>query len=202
MESIGSRIRSIRQKAGLTQTEFATRLEGVTRGAVGNWERDLGIKTENLRAIAQQFDVDFNWLATGRGAPVNGADKVPLVGKVGGGAVVYPIDDHAVGAGLDEVDAPPRRTPNMVAVEVEGDSMAAWNADDGSILYYDDRQEPPDPGMIGKIVIVWCEDERVLVKKLLPGSDPGSWSLMSSNGAIERDVPVRYAARVKFIEPR
>jgi transcriptional regulator with XRE-family HTH domain len=202
MESIGSRIRSIRQKAGLTQTEFATRLDGVTRGAVGNWERDLGIKTENLRSIAQTFGVDFNWLVTGQGAPTREADKVPLVGKVGGGAVVYPIDDHAVGAGLDEVDAPPRRTPTMVAVQVEGDSMAAWNADDGSILYYDDRQEPPDPAMIGKIVIVWCEDERVLVKKLLSGSDHGLWSLMSSNGTIERDVPLRYAARVKFIEPR
>lgn len=202
METIGSRIRSIRQAADLTQTEFAARLEGVTRGAVGNWERDLGIKTENLRVIAQLFSVDFNWLATGRGAPALEAGGVPLVGKVGGGAVVYPVDDHALGAGLDEVDAPPRRTPSMVAVRVEGDSMAAWNADDGSILYYDDRHEPPDPSMIGKIVIVWCQDERILVKKLLTGSQPGLWSLMSSNGTIERDVPVRYAARVKFIEPR
>ena len=67
MESIGQRIQELRTGLGLTQTEFAERLGKVTRGAVGNWERDQGIKRENLSLIARRFQVSMEWLATGRG---------------------------------------------------------------------------------------------------------------------------------------
>lgn len=73
MQSVGGRIRRVRKLARETQAQFAVRLGNVSRGAVGNWERDRGIKTENLRMITAKYPVDFNWLATGRGpAPREG----------------------------------------------------------------------------------------------------------------------------------
>lgn len=160
----------------------------------------IGFPMSQGREYARRLGVSFSWLMTGEGSP-DDRDKVPVVGTVGGGKVVFPIDDHAQGAGLGEVGAPPDRTAFTVAVRVTGDSMATWNAGDGAILYYDQRYDPPEPHLIGRLCIVWCEDERVLVKRLLPGSESGLWSLQSSDGSLERDVAVKHAAEVTFIKP-
>ena len=62
----GARIKAVREKSGLTQTEFAAAI-GVERGAVGNWERGGGISKANLETVADAFGISFEWLATGRG---------------------------------------------------------------------------------------------------------------------------------------
>ena len=65
---IGKRIAYLRTAVlGLSQEAFAKRLENVTRGAVGNWERGEGIKRENIERIADEFGVSFEWLAANRG---------------------------------------------------------------------------------------------------------------------------------------
>lgn len=70
MESEGSRIRQLRASLGMTQQAFAT-LIGVSRGAVGNWELDQGIKKENLQTIALKTGTSLEWLAFGSGpAPI------------------------------------------------------------------------------------------------------------------------------------
>lgn len=77
---IGKRIRRLRaQILGIkSQAEFAAALGNVTRGAVGNWERGQGIKQENLRRIADVFDVSYEWLVMGRGEPRNSSVTTPL----------------------------------------------------------------------------------------------------------------------------
>lgn len=69
--TVADRIKLVRAGHGLSQEEFAERLsrgrETITRGAVGNWERGKGIKTENLTRIAETFDVSLNWLANNKG---------------------------------------------------------------------------------------------------------------------------------------
>lgn len=73
-KAIGRRIRTLRKEILQmdSQEAFASRLGGVTRGAVGNWERGKGIKTANLQRIADEYDVSLDWLATGRGQPREG----------------------------------------------------------------------------------------------------------------------------------
>lgn len=128
-------------------------------------------------------------------------DTVQLVGHVGAGARVYIVDGYSMGDGMKPVEAPPNRTTDTVAIEVRGESMAG-RAEDGWLLYYDNRQDEPTEDMIGKLCIVWLEDDRVLVKKLYKGSGPGLWSLLSTTtDNLEADLPVRYAARVKWIKP-
>lgn len=63
------RLRESRHAAGLTQEQLADRL-GLTRSAVGQWESDklqTCPSTEHLLSLAEQLDVSFEWLATGRG---------------------------------------------------------------------------------------------------------------------------------------
>lgn len=67
MKTVGQRIVELRTAMGLTQTQFAGQL-GVTRGAVGNWERDQGVKLENMALIADKCGVTLDWLGLGRGA--------------------------------------------------------------------------------------------------------------------------------------
>jgi phage repressor protein C with HTH and peptisase S24 domain len=71
---LGRRIRFLRTNIleMKSQQEFADRLGEVTRGAVGNWERGKGIKRANLELISKTFSASFEWLATGRGEPLDG----------------------------------------------------------------------------------------------------------------------------------
>ncbi|NTG48997.1 helix-turn-helix domain-containing protein [Agrobacterium rhizogenes] len=75
-EAIGERIRYLREDVlSISQEEFARRLGGVTRGAIGNWELGKGIKLENVQKISLAFGASFEWLATSRGrAPDQGLD--------------------------------------------------------------------------------------------------------------------------------
>lgn len=153
---IGERIRAVRKaRGGLTQQEFADKLGRTTRGAVGNWERGLGIKTDNLAAIAEVFAVSFEWLANGRGAmdfagnahlnePVNAlvgdrlprdVNTIPLYGHAIGGE-----DGEFVlnGQQLDNITAPPGLSgrDGAYAVTVAGFSMEP-RYEDGETVYVD-----------------------------------------------------------------
>lgn len=67
---IGDRIRRARRAAKLSQTALAERV-GVTASAVAQWEHPEGTSPAlgRLQAIATATAVNFEWLATGRGAP-------------------------------------------------------------------------------------------------------------------------------------
>ena len=126
--------------------------------------------------------------------------KVQVVGFVGAGAEIFPIDDHELGAGFYEVEAPPGITDDMVAVEVRGDSMPGL-AEDGWIVYYSDRSPEPLPDMIGRLCVVCLENEHVLIKKLYKGTEPDSWNLISTNAEPLFNQKIRWVARVRFLSP-
>ncbi len=66
------RIRRARQSLNLTQAAFAEKI-AVHRSAVSQWENAHGTspRVDNLVRIAHLCKVNFEWLATGRGAHQN-----------------------------------------------------------------------------------------------------------------------------------
>lgn len=120
---------------------------------------------------------------------------VPLTGFVGAGQEIYQFDEGGAG----EVEAPPNAIPETVAVEVRGESMLPLY-EDGTILYYS-RQLPPDR-MLGRRCITRLSDERVLVKFLRRGSQPGLYTLGSLNAPDIEDVSLQWAAPIDWIKPR
>lgn len=66
---LSMRIRIARQRVRMSQEALAAQL-GVTRGAVANWECAMGAMpaSARLQRLAQVTGVNFEWLATGRGA--------------------------------------------------------------------------------------------------------------------------------------
>lgn len=67
-KNIADRIREARRLAGVTQSQAALAL-GVHRGTLGHWERGEGHRptSKNLERLAEALDVNYEWLATGRG---------------------------------------------------------------------------------------------------------------------------------------
>lgn len=63
------RIRLARRHAGLSQTQLAAAV-GVQRSAVSHWEAPHGKNpsVKHLRDVAVLTNVNFEWLATGRGS--------------------------------------------------------------------------------------------------------------------------------------
>lgn len=78
---MADRIREGRRLAGMTQAQAADAL-GVHRGTLGHWERGEGHRptSTNLERLAALFDVNYEWLATGRGcARGQPLDAIPAV---------------------------------------------------------------------------------------------------------------------------
>lgn len=74
------RIRHARRLAHLTQAAIARKIS-VTASAAAQWELPDGTSpnVDNLIKVATICGVSFEWLATGRGAPVADAPEIPAV---------------------------------------------------------------------------------------------------------------------------
>lgn len=67
LDTIGSRIKLVRESIGLSGSAFAEQL-GLSRGALSNIERDVnGVSERTLRLICQIYRVDYFWLTDGKG---------------------------------------------------------------------------------------------------------------------------------------
>ena len=166
--------------------------------------RDGALTEDDARRYARAFGVSLSWLLTGRGevvgdAPPDTAGMVRIIGKVGANpddSIIYTTADDV----WDMAPVPPGGTDKSVGLEVVGHSMR-WVAEDGSLIYFEDQRNPPGPDLLGLVVIVETEDEQVLVKRLLRGSEPGLFDLESQNGATLSDRRLRWAAEITAIIP-
>ena len=209
MSTKGERIKQVRRKLQLTQEGFASFLGGVSRGAVGNWERDQGIKEENLELISAKTGVSFEWLALNRGtmdpsnalrpaaAPnANRAVSIPdlrIYGGLGGGGALTVIANED-GAPIDPDQLrgywtfPEYMTrafqslDGIYAWEVRGDSMEP-TLPGGSVVFVDTKQNslPPDD------IYALDHGDGLMVKrlKLIPRSN--LVSVISDNGNYSPD---------------
>ena len=78
--SIASRLAELRQEQGLSQEALAERL-GVSRQAVSKWERaEASPDTDNLIALAEQYNVSLDALLLGREPAPPPLDDPPFSG--------------------------------------------------------------------------------------------------------------------------
>lgn len=127
------------------------------------------------------------------------ADEVPVVGYVGGGAQVHPIDDYSNGDGMDFIERPEYIEGRAVAVQIKGDSMLPVAEDGWKLIYIERAIDEVD--FLNRLCVVKLADDRMLVKKVLRGSQPKRYHLQSFNAPLIEDVAIKWAARVKSIVP-
>lgn len=188
---MGNNLRKLRADKGWTHDDAAKAM-GVSRGQFIKLERgERQLTARYISLAAHAFRVP-------EAAVIAERDSVPLVGYVGAGSIA---NFYGEGQGpFDEVPMPDYGTADTVAVEVRGDSLGSlfnqW------IVYYDDVRTPPTPDLIGRLCVVGLADDRVLIKKLMRGSRPGSFHLLSSTESPMEDVSLMWAARVTGMTPR
>lgn len=191
-------IREIRKAAGLTLEDLADKA-GISRSYLN--ELELGGKTINalrLEQVAKALGVEPEDLFARTARPI------AVAGRVGAGARIPLVDAFAKGEGLFSVACPPQLPPNgMVAVEVEGDSMAPMYQP-GHILFYSrTTHEGTLDTDIGLPCIVEDANGDVWVKQVKRGTSPGLFHLISLNPLAESawDQRIRWAARVRLALP-
>lgn len=186
-------VRDLMKVTDKNQAELAKEL-GVTQPSVSRWSKGSAPKSD-------QKDVIVNYAQkVGVLKPTDHFrnESVPIVGYVGaGGAILYEEGQGPFG----EAPVPPWGMDNKtVAVVVRGDSMAP-QLEDGWMVYYNERRDPPGDDLLGKTCVLGLHDGRVLIKKLVRGRKAGHFDLYSVNGAMLLDQPVSWAARITWIAP-
>jgi transcriptional regulator with XRE-family HTH domain len=70
MNTLGSRIKWVREREGISQQMLADAV-GVSRAAVSQWEngQTKGLRPENLIAVAEQLNSGIRWLVLGDDRP-------------------------------------------------------------------------------------------------------------------------------------
>jgi len=191
-----NRIKLLRKNAGMSMEALADKA-GTTKATIMKLETGvMKLTTDWMLRLAKGLNCPITQLIE-----TNERRTTHIVGEVGAGAIIIPYDDHAKGAGLEEVDLPAHCDESVVAVRVRGDSMYPMLRD-GWILFY--RREfltvPND--CIGALCVAETADGRCYVKELSKGSKKGCYNLISHNAPIMENVPLKWAAKVLDIRPR
>jgi predicted XRE-type DNA-binding protein len=139
--------------------------------------------------------------------------KVPIIGEVGAGGEVYPIDDlpllpRAIDPAEQDyvncewVDAPPGLYwSGVVALRVTGDSMKPFMPP-GTVVYYAERFNDGVPDhCLSSLCVVQLRDGRTLLKLVRKSHLHGKFDLQSYNMDTIADVELAWCAPVIFIKP-
>jgi transcriptional regulator with XRE-family HTH domain len=188
---MGNKLRELREGQGWTHDQ-AGKASGMSRSNFIKLERGERKLTQNtLTRIAKAFNVKPSDL-------LDEVLTVPIVGYVGAGSTIYQIGPEQ--GEIDRVPAPEGSTEDTVAVEIRGESLGSFF--DQWLAYYDEVHNPPTSDMIGRLCVCGLADGRILVKKLMRGSLPGHYTLLSQFEPPIYDAIVEWSARVRRMEPR
>lgn len=183
---------------GWTQTRLGNVL-GVGQGTVLKWL--AGTHTPNKKQWDRVLALIMKdpRLADLRPS-VGTGHSAPVMGKIGAGAVIDPDFDQASSEGLYEVNLPFPIADDVIALEVEGQSMAP-KYEPGDIIVVRRDQEKATNWYIGQLVAVRTGDGRRYLKKLFPGSVDGLYRLESLNADPIHNVSIQWVGEIFVIVP-
>lgn len=175
----------------MTREQLAAKLDTTATTIYRKERGDRQLRAEELEDYARALHCSPQDL-------VGSSHKVQVVGYVGAGAKVFPIDNANV---LEMVDAPIGITdPNIQAVYVRGDSQEP-QLEDGWTLFYRRNDGGVPSECISRLCVIQLADESILVKKVKHGSKAGHFHLLSKNADPILDAELRWASRVIDIRP-
>jgi len=186
--SLGQKIRAAREAAELSQAQLGKACS-CSQQIIDNLESGKTLNSKYLSAITEYLELT---------PPRVTETIIPVVGYIGAGAVVWPIDDNELGNGIDEIDAPPGVTSG-IALKIRGDSMYP-KFDPGDIVVCESKPREM-VNLLNKVCYVKLADGRAYLKILRRGSVPGRWSLHSHNAPPIEDVEIDQAYQVVWVKP-
>jgi phage repressor protein C with HTH and peptisase S24 domain len=194
------RLKEAREKAGIPSARAAALRFGWKLSSYAAHENgSRAFDSDDARRYGRALRVSPEWLLLGVAS--SDGDAVPIVGIAGAapmGAIRYEDPGR-----LGDAPMPPGGSERTVAVEVRGDS-ARGIAEDGWLVYYDDRRDPPTEDLYGEVCVIGLADEdHAVLKKLMRGRKKNHFDLESvSSAPTMYDQRVAWAAPVIAIVPR
>lgn len=110
---VGQRLQDIRGHYGWTLVKMSEILD-VTADAVSKWERFGKIPFRRLKTIAEKCNVNYEWLATGKGKMFANEETSPKFGTPKDMAVMYGFD-HGTAAAIERYVKLPEATRTAFA---------------------------------------------------------------------------------------
>ncbi len=154
MDDIALQLRKIRKQTGLTQADFARKLNVATStiASVENGSRDM--PKSLMRELVKQFDIDAKWLLTGEGEmfrneqtqelTVQKAVRIPLLRQsVSCGPGIDWTDADNIEGYIEPITAITRGLKHLYALHASGTSMVGAGINDGDLLFFDADEHQP-----------------------------------------------------------
>jgi hypothetical protein len=198
MDIPADRLKKARIDAGYATATDAARAMGMKPPTyLGHENGTTGLRRGAAIRYAKFYGLSLDWLLTGAGQ--GGASRhVPVVGTVGAGGVVQPVEGFPKGHGVDQVE-PPATDNDCVAVRISGDGMAPLR--DGWLLFYRRDTDGVPKDCIGELCIVQVKNGPVLLRVVDKASHRGQWRLESWNAGSRQDANLSWASKVIDIRP-
>ena len=161
--------------------------------------RDFG--PEEAAYYARLLNVTAEWLLTGLRSFGNETLASTVITELDGYTAPTGGEFFAAAPGRrPRVDIPPLITEATHGLVITGDVLGSLFA--GWLLVYDDLRQPVAPELIGHLCVVGLGAERMLVRRVLQGANPGRYKLLSWRPPDLDDVEVEWAAPIKaLIQP-
>ena len=197
MPDPASRLKRAREQAGYRSSTDAAHAMGVPVPSYTHHENGTRGFSRAAERYAKFYRVSLDWLLTGRGEMKGRATQLslPVLGKVGAGAVVDMPDNPTSGEPLDDLEV---NLDGDFALIIEGDSQWPRFLQGERVIV---QGEPVTPDrLVNHYAVVQVEDDgRRLLKMLRRGSKPHLYRLESHNAPAEDDVKLIAAWRVKGV---
>lgn len=190
-----NRIRELRKERDLTIEDLAARADLSVSyvGRLENGERNLSVKNMNLIAHALEVQPQ-ELLAVSKPKSSN---LVAVRGRIGAGAEITPEEEQIPPEGLYEIETPFPLPEDALAFEVHGESM--WpRYDDGDIVICW-RQGVTADEVLGWEAAVKTVDGQRYLKRVLRGSEIGTYDLESHNAPPIRGVRLEWVASIQSV---
>ena len=173
------------QKPGKTKGGLAAAM-GVRPGAVSEILADI----RQIKATEIQPIIDYLEL-----------NSVPIMGRVGAGAVIEPEHEQVPPEGLGEIELPFPISEETVAFEVAGDSMLPKYENGDVIVVYRDQRHPL-ASFFGEEAVVRLKTGQRYLKTVERGKSPNSVNLTSFNAKPINGVKLEWIGEICVTLPR
>ena len=185
-------LKDARRKVGLSQERLGE-LADSGRSTIVKLERgELPLTEAWAKRLAPHLGLRTDDLWDG--------PQVRVVGYVGAGARVYTYDDMITAE--ETIDRPPMTSGDLLAVKVHGDSMLPL-AEEGWHIVYTAEATVDEHAVVNRVCVVQLdEDDSMMVKRVIRGTKPYHYHLLSLNHPVIEDVKLKWAAVVKAIVPQ
>jgi phage repressor protein C with HTH and peptisase S24 domain len=139
-----------------------------------------GFGAEEAVTYGRNFKVNPQWLLFGTGEA--STRSIPIMGYIGAGAEISPEFEQVPPEGLDQVDLPFAVPPDLIGLEVRGESMLPRYEDGDVIVVWRDQRGTID-GLLGEEAAVRTDRGQRFLKRVLRGVRKGTYNLESTNAS-------------------